>query len=423
MMRRSDGQATPEYVGVVLVVAILLGGIAAATWTGVGSEVLAKIREALCRVAGGICTPEQARAEGYEPCVVYARRDDERGEVRVWFLRAGTNQALVIEERSDGTARVSFVNAIDVGGVLGAGVGEADASLFVGGGLVRGDSWSFPTTRAARAFVRRWASLESIGGELVRDFPWNERPREPDERFFGGGVLAGAELGLDVPAPRTEAQDPRAELRGAHVIGRRVSGDRTTWYLKLEGAVAARLDHVVALRGQASAEGVLELATERGRAVEITLVGSAQAHGELALRPGTARLPEVRDRVRDATALRGGRRVDASATLDLTDEANRRAASGLLAALAPGTKPEDVAAAARAFGARLDAAAEVHLQVSRFSPLEGRDLSFDAGAARGGGFRYVRSGDRRELLEAWSLRPGGTLREREDCAEAARARA
>ena len=71
----------------------------------------------------------------------------------------------------------------------------------------------------------------------------------------------------------------------------------------------------------------------------------------------------------------------------------------------------------RALAARLDTDGAVDVRVFR-DHVSQNALGADVGAGAGFGAGYDRTEEARELLAAWSLRAGGRLQEREDCAPA-----
>ena len=101
------GQASAEYVALLAVVGAFVAGAAAVGSPPALAHKLADaLRHGICRVAGGVCTPDQARAAGLEPCLVQARTDRQRLGGRLLVVRLGRGDALLVERRSDGSAAV-----------------------------------------------------------------------------------------------------------------------------------------------------------------------------------------------------------------------------------------------------------------------------------------------------------------------------
>jgi hypothetical protein len=431
--RSTAGQASAEYVALLAVVcAIVAGAAVVGSPPPLAAKVAAAVRHGICLVAGGVCTPGEARAAGLAPCLLQARTDRERLGGRVVAVRLGRGDALLVERRSDGSAAVSFTDGRSAGGTVGVGVqipGVTRAGVHGGGGLQfnAGRTWEFPTHAAAAAFVRRWGPRESLGGEAKRLLRKacvlchrRPSPRMPaaDATFSEGGAygeLAGALRG--VARRGRVGLEEEAEI-GA-VVGRRVTRDgRVTWYDRFDLEAAGRLSAVLgALQARSAGAVTLEVTSVHDRPVELRLRTAARWHGDVHL-PGPA--SSVRD---VASALRGdpgakpggaGRRVEAEVSLDLTDPANRRAVSGVIDVLGLRARPSDWPDRLRTLAERLDHDGSVDVRILRVG-LDEDDLGAEAalGAAVGGSYR--RTQEVRDLMQAWSWRAGRGLQEREDC--------
>ena len=84
------GQASAEYVALLAVAcAVVAGAAAVGSVPPIAAQVAGAVRHGICRVAGGICTPGEARAAGLAPCLVHARADRERLGGRVLVVKLG----------------------------------------------------------------------------------------------------------------------------------------------------------------------------------------------------------------------------------------------------------------------------------------------------------------------------------------------
>lgn len=445
LLRSCRGQASAEYVAVVLAVALLLAaGVAAAATLSppFGRQVAATFRQGMCIVFSGVCTRADARAAGLEPCPVHVRRDEQSVGVEAWLVRVGHGNALVVERRSDGSVGVSFVDEEELGGQLKAGVRatplglDAEASAEAGVAFARGKTWEFPDQDRAAAFVRRYAGREGLAGEargvgrsvgLGEDSDGPPPPPALVTYYEAGpyGELAGIlEAGGDTQKSPTgggasaEGAAPSppeldGSAHGVAVLGRSRRGARTTWYLKVKGEVAAELGAVVgSLHAGGRGEAVIEVAVEDGRPVSLKASGSAAAGADLELSGGVSDLRDVRRRLAVGGRAGADGVVEADVSLDLRDPANHAAVAGLLQ---PGSSAQ-WRGRLRALAARLDAAGVANV---RLYSLERREHGAQA-TFFGFGGGYTESREVRRLSRGWSLAGGGTLREREDCAEAAR---
>src|SRR3954462_503353 len=112
-MRSAGGQGTVEYVAVVLLVALVMGGgtaaAARATDTDLATAVPHQIRRALCIVTGGDCDRDRA------PCDVATDTTSSTWAAAIAVVRAGQGRALVVERRSDGSSLVTLTKAPSAG--------------------------------------------------------------------------------------------------------------------------------------------------------------------------------------------------------------------------------------------------------------------------------------------------------------------
>jgi hypothetical protein len=434
--RSIAGQASAEYVALLAVVcAIVAGAAAVGSPPPLALKLAAAVRHGICLVAGGICTTREAHAAGLAPCLVQARTDRARLGGRLLVVRLGRGDALLVERRSDGSAAVSFTDGGSAGGSVGVGLqipGLTRVGIRAGLGaqFTAGRTWEFKRFAAAAAFVRRWAPRESLGGEAKRMLgkacPICHKRRSPslppaDATFREGGAYGEFAAALRGGARRGGLGVEEEGEAGA-ILGRRVARDgRVTWYDRVDFETAGKLGAVLgAVQARSTGAVTLEVTALHGRPVELRLRTAARWHGDVDL-PGPA--GSVRD---VASALRGaptakpggrGRRVEAEVALDLTDPANRRALSGVLAVARLRVRPGDWDDRLRALAARLDADGAVDVRVLRVS-LDERDLSAEAALGPIVGGSYRRTQEVRDLLQAWTMRAGHGLQEREDCVTA-----
>jgi hypothetical protein len=441
-MRSARGQAAVDYVALLALVFVVLGGLGAAVeapW--LAPRLADTIRRGICIVSGALCSPQEAARAGLAPCPVHRRTDAERLGGTVAVLRLERGDALVLEQRSDGTAGVSFVDGWKAGGEVGLGaqlpVLGAGARAGAGVAFQSGRRYDFGSWAAAGRFVARVARTETLTGEARERLRAlcpvcrGRRGRLPDPAatFREGGAYADLVAEGDLPLRvRGRSVPLDAELAASHVavLGRRVEGPRTTWYVRLEAGATAQLG---ALLGSVSsgrdAEGVLEITSQGGRRVEARVRASGALAGEGELLGASLSLAEVADRLgagarrARAEGAPGGFAAEATVALDLTDPANARAVDDLLA---PGLSPMGWGERLGALGRRLDVAGAVDLAVFRTAQDgEEHEVAVRPGVELAGG--YERSSRTRELVAAWSQRAGGALRRREDCEDTAARRA
>ena len=359
------GQASPEYLGVVTLVALALGLAGAVAAPDLPEALSRHVRVGLCIVGGDVCRSSDAARAGLKPCVLSANEADQHTKVTLATLSYGAHDDMVVERRSDGSARVSFARR-DEGGVtaavalkLGPHVHlEAEASAAVG--WTSGNAWEFPDEAALRRFLEQ-SELEP--GHFTR-----EGIAEPAERFRAASGSAAAEAGARILG----LEQPLAEAGGRAAIGRRTRGRRTSWYFDAGRDGAHLLGGLIP---------EVQLAQGRGWVIE------------LSDHPRELRL---------TSSLPGDTEIEAR--LDLENPANAAVARALLERPTPSR--------ARALGRHMAEHGTVERRRYRVRELDSKpEIGLMLGIV---GFDHGGDAHERTLVSAEVLRPGGSAR-RADC--------
>lgn len=424
-----SGQASADYVALLALVAVVVLAGAGVVVSGrdLPVAVAGALRHGVCVVSGAICSPGEARRAGLDPCVTGGRENSEALSARVLVVRLENGNVLQVEELSDGTSTVSFVDGWKGGAELGAGLGATFAARGAGGaglglGFASGRTWRFSSAAARDAFLARFAGKETLTGEAVgladglldhvglsvRDDV--HRPA-PLATFVEGGSWADLGTSAEVLGAGVGAG-----IEGGQVLGHKREGERTTWYVKVSGSGTGRLGAVVAsARGRLTGDLVLELERDgtrftqlRVRAAAAWATGAVPPFGPAVDLDGIAeRLGRLPDDRRGASG-RGGLLGELTIGLDLRDPRNRDA---VLAAFGSATEARRLQGLAE-LGRRLDADGDVDLRAYRTQDRRVAGQQIDLVKVGGG---YERAERTRVLSGAWSLRDGGRLRVREDC--------
>jgi hypothetical protein len=370
------GQASTEYVAILLVVAAALAGAAtlAAVDPGVGERVVKSVRTGLCIVGGDVCRSSDAVAAGLEPCVTSQRSRRQDTTLDVAVVRIGGHGEWQLALRSDGRAVVTRLEENELGATVGVGVTfspagvSAAASAALVAGYRGGSAWRFPDARAASAFLAGATRHASVKAARAPDLSWHAI----GDRADGEAEVALADLG-------------RAGLTAAasSALGLRTEGARRTLTLDLgleSPSLALLLGDPPAAPGPRRS-WVVEVSWEHGDA------------RELALRAATG----------------DGRRLEElSARLDLRDARNRALAERLLR---PGrSTAEDLAALARRM--RSDGVIE-RSEYDFTQSRRGFSIAGKLGLALG--LEHQRVTAERRLVGAVAWVNGGPAQRREDC--------
>ena len=373
---RTAGQASTDYVALLLVIATVLAGGAgaAAAIPGVGERIGKTVRTGICIVGGDVCRTGDAAAAGLPPCVTSRRSDGQNTTLDIAVVRLGERGEWQLALQSDGRAVVTRLEQSDVGGTVGVGVTfspahiEATARATATVGYRSGRAWGFPDAAAARAFLEGASREQGM-----------QKSRPPDVRWdaLAGGSAAAAEAAI--------ADLARAGLTTSSdaAIGMRREGDRRTLTLDL-GAEEPHL--AIDLPGYpASSAGA------RSVVAEVTWEGGAAR--ELALRTAAAD---------------DGRLEELTGRLDLRDPENRAIAERVLS---PSVRtPDELRALARRIA--------THGVVERAGyALEERRRGFSVAGRLGValGLTHERITAERRLTDAVVWVGGGPPQRRFDC--------
>jgi len=373
---RTSGQASTDYVALLLVIATVLAGGAAASSAvpGVGERIGATVRTGICIVGGDVCRAADAEAAGLPPCVTSERSTSQDTALDIAVVRLGGRGEWLLALRSDGGAVVTRLDGNEVGGTVGVGLTfspagiDATAEATATVGYRGGRAWRFADAAAARAFLVAASRDAAVRDARVPDMRWDA---------LAGGATATAEAAF------ADLARAGVSTSAESAVGLRREGERRTLTLEL-GAEEPGLG--IDLPGLPAPPGGV-----RSVVADVTWEGGAVR--ELALRTATAK---------------DGRLEELTARLDLLDPENRAAAERVLRPSA--RTPDDLRALARRIAA--------HGVVERagYAVAESRrgfDVSGRLGVALG--LAHERVTAERRLTDAVAWVNGGPPQRRFDC--------
>lgn len=415
MHARDAGQASIEYAGVVLLIAIVIALASAGAAGGpaaMGQQVTREFARALCVVSGGDCDRDRL------PCTLSSTRIRDEVHASAFVVRISREWMALVERRSDGrwvvTRAHSTGSGVDVG--LGAGArgwlngddvavgGEARAAALarVGGG----SSWVLESPAQVRRLMRllqrdRIASLQPA---VLLELAARRRIGlpAPDQTFLEGGLETDVRLRWPALA---KLGLKRLETGADAIAGVRLDrrNGRRTIYLRhaRDLALEAGVRRAGSGEGDGAGEAALAVELDRaGRPVDLafTLVGEYAASADLP--------PQAQAVAGHLAVPSGGRRLyEVEHHLDLSDPGNRAAAEALLRQPGP--------AAVRTLAGRL-ARGVVHARTYALRRTGfGADGHLAAGVKVGGGGSHEETTAR--LLAARTRGLDGNWAGRADC--------
>ena len=197
------GQASAEYVALLLWPRCSGRARAAVAVPGVGERLVRTVRTGICIAGGDVCRSADARAAGLPPCVTRERSRRQETTIDIAVVRLGGNGEWQLALRSDGTAAVTRLAEAAGGATAGVGVTFSPPSSSSAcrapstAGYRGGKAWRFPDARAATAFL------------AARGARWRRRgARPPDVRLHGIGSDARAEVAAALGPFRAPASTP-----------------------------------------------------------------------------------------------------------------------------------------------------------------------------------------------------------------------
>src|SRR3954452_2527093 len=317
------GQATLEYLGVVALVAIVLG--LAVVLAGSGGEAIASgvgrgMRRALCVVRAGECDLEM------RPCVVGSSGVEDDGSVDVLVVHLGSNEVVLREDRSDGTSAVTFARVRRGGLEFTAGLGgrlrlgrrklrlggQATATLPALSG--RATTWQLPDREAAARLVDRIVvdSARDLGRRILdRGRPAVDDAPEPAARSTSHGARVALDGSRSVGSFSLASQD----LAGGSVD----TAGRHTYLVRRRNSLGGVLG--VAFSGQYGGDELYTVTIARdGRPLDLGILRA----GDLS---GAASLPKAVQPAAgylDVPAPSAARHWEVEEHLDLTEPLNQQ---------------------------------------------------------------------------------------------------
>ena len=393
-----------DYVAVVLVIAaVFAAAVGVLVATGLGEQVTAAFRKALCVVTGGPC--DEAEKAALAPCVLASDERSEGGSFTVSIVRVGDRNVVLRERRSDGTIALTLVGSESVGADLSSGFGAharwGEHGVAVGRELraavlaERSDAktWIVEDDARADTVVDR---IRLASSSIGRRGGW----RAPEPAF------SYTERGSSVTLDLRSGERASLELSADFAYGERIehaTGRRTVYVRDAkEGGASVAFGDGWSAAGEGAAQERFGVTFDRaGRPVDFVVLSTLDVEGGVGLPP---RLARIAGWLRIPTA--GAKHVETEQHLDLTDPFNAAAARAFLGGLAGGRT--GLRMAARALRERIESRGTLSVR-SYAGERTGRVLAVRAkGLVAGGGLEVGSEEESARLLAAIARQPDGT---------------
>jgi hypothetical protein len=436
-----QGQTAAEFMGMLLLVALITGALVAA---GLQTQIANHVSLLICRIAGGDCAAQQAAVD--KDCLVSSSTSKGGAAVTVAIVKVGQESTMIKQVYADGRTVFTLVKNGSVAAELIAGakakagkIGfDATASASAGGKLEGARTYTFTDPEKAKEFedqVRNHGSFGQVARDAVEGFdPFGVKDWVLDNTI---GEDVDPE---DLPEPDSTYVSAEAFIKGeAKAIGNVVIADagakgllqyaggarlytsgpdkgKVELNLKLDAEAAANLGLLTLgpeVNGKAQFIATVTLDKDHGyRPSHLKVVGNAGYNGDLGdadlvLKPTEGQIKEVQDALKAGklkSAAFGstdgsGQQVEFSADMDLTTDAERADALALFSGNVP------AAVAAGNFVQRLDDKGRLTLQVYD-TTSSNTEAGLKVGLGPGVGAEGSQTRDDRDLGGSWVREPG-----------------
>jgi hypothetical protein len=434
------GQTAAEYMGVLLLVALIAGAIAV---SGAGARIAGEMAELICRAAGQDCSQQAALDRD---CLLASSTGRSGAAVTVAIVKVGTENTLIKQVYADGRTVFTLLENGSVAAELIAGakaragkVGfDATASVSAGGKLEGAKTYTFTDPEEAAEFeelVRKHGSFEQIARDAAEGFdPFGVKDWVLDNTI-GEDVDPG-----DLPEPDSEYVNAELLVTGdAKAIGNVIVADagakallnlaggarvytsgpdegRIDLNIKIDAELAASLGLVTFgpnVTGKGTFIATVTLDEDHGyRPEHLRVIGTAGYNGDLGgsdvlLNPTSGQLEEIQDALKRGN-LEGaafgstdgsGQQVEFTGDLDLTTDADRAAALQALTGGASGAQ------SAAELARRLEEDGRLTFQVYD-TTSSSTEAGLKVGLGPGLGAEGGQSRDERSLGASWVREPG-----------------
>ena len=265
--RGESGAGSAVYAGVIVVVVILVGALAAGM-TPVGRDITTGVRNEICKIFDLSCGGSEQAGQDDDPeavdprrpgeCVVSSHEDGSSAYLKIGFVKIGSSFGFVTQQEQyydpeTGQVRTRYNVIATDGGSLGVegGIGTkgeignsgigADLSLEAGFDVKGGDTWNFDSEAEMNAFINQYNEyrtqqqiLSSEGGAgyalyLWLSDGWVDPPRASDKRSTTLKVegKANFDAGLRVGKDNKETDESSVNLNAGIFVPANLSGAYT----------------------------------------------------------------------------------------------------------------------------------------------------------------------------------------------------
>jgi len=345
-LRLEQGQTSSEYLGIVLLVALVIGAVVV---TPLGAIIRDGLERAICEIGGGTNCGQAPREPEAKTCILRSADKSIEGSVKIFILKLEGGVKGVREERGDGSVRVTLeANAgagieistpsveIDADGEgEGEGTGKREVSVTGEGKLAR--QWVFEggTPAENKAAADRFQDTVIDKAKALTDL--NFFDDGPDLPPHEATIVQG---GIEIAGKAEAKSGTGVEGNVGGSVGAifNKNGDTTLFFEISGGAGLGASSKLFDFGGEAEGKVRLGITYDKdGKEKSAIVLGEAEGSFAAGVELEGGKFDEALDKVTENLEVSVGGRVGLNAKLDLTRPENRRALRAFMDGIDPVT--------------------------------------------------------------------------------------
>ena len=423
LIREQKGQTATEYMGVLLIVAAIVGAL---LMSGVAGQIAEGMREAICRITGGVGCGDVQQADSNAPkgpCVLAAanQKVSINGSFNVRLVKVKLEGGVEYQRQKRSDGKVAITLKLGTGGGVGPALAKKLGPLSPDGSLkgaqeggvtflLNGDDEANEFARQLKESTKALAAGPVVSRIMGWDVDIDVPPVESAYYQTGPGATLslGADNGLAYGKGSIDIQHALG-VRHDFTKGTPSSGD-TTIYYNVAGKGSGEAGAMIGRTAGLNLDGSWQIAVtldSKGNPKKLSLIGAGGAEGVDGLAGKQKNLQTVLRNLKavDFSATNaGGKRLEVQADLDLTDPKLRATALSFLQGRDPRTaRPVSRRdAAGDLWDAMVESSTVNYRTYDTTSSKTGGNVELPVGP--GGGGTYETKGQ--ELTGAYYLEPG-----------------
>lgn len=282
---RDRGQVSAELMGLIVVIALVIGALAT---VGLGGQLSGDIRAAVCKIAGGNCSSTEASHAPTTACETLSSSGEVSADIVAFSVDVGGSGKYTLSRTVDSSGKEHWYVTLQGGARVGADfmLGEkaklGDFGEGVSGELkalakgTAGVKYEFPDEKSARDFVTdsehevvkqsilpSWSDPFGLGHKVMDKIDGHSfNPPPAKEYFIEGGEQVDLSGDLTGGVGSVGASASESAVLGIKVTPQPKGGANHTVYVKVSQDAAVKLGLFDAVGAEAGTSGEVVVGIE-----------------------------------------------------------------------------------------------------------------------------------------------------------------